>query len=123
MFLNASSDFTQLNTYGAGTGAGPSLAYPLQMNGNAPIAPSSLTDPTSGQYAFAVTGNVFQTGRNLSSDMTQYNSVFTGAGSTQSPAFPIWGMDWYNQIQNVPIPIGTNPTRVMDGQYINLLIF
>ena len=52
--------------------------------------------------------------------MTQYNAVFTGAGSTQSPAFPIWGMDWYNQIQNVPIPIGTNPTRVMDGQYINL---
>ncbi len=114
------TDFTQLNTYGAGTGGGPSLAYPANMNGNAPIAPSSITDPTSGQFAFAVTGNIFQTGRNLSSDMTSYNAVFTGAGSSQSPAFPIWGMDWYNQIQNVPIPIGTNPTRVMDGQYINL---
>ncbi len=117
------TDFTQLNTYGAGTGGGPSLAYPQQMNGNAPIAPSSLTDPVNGQYAFAVTGNVFQTGRNLSSDMTQYNTLFTGAGSTQSPAFPIWGMDWYNTFQGgtaPALPIGTNPTRVMDGQYINL---
>lgn len=117
------TDWTQLNQFGGGTGTGPSTNYPNAMNGNAPIAPCSITDPTSGQYQNAVCGNVFQTGRNLSSDLTQYNAVYTAATPTAaSPCFPIWGMDWYNSIAlaNNPIPIGTNPTRVMDGQYINL---
>lgn len=117
------TDFTQLNQFGGGSGQGPSTAFPNQMNQNAPIAPASITDPTSGQYGYAVCGNVFQTGRNLSSDLVSYNAVYTATNpNAQSPCFPIWGMDWYNSValsQN-PLPIGTSPTRVMDGQYINL---
>lgn len=117
------TDWTQLNQFGGGTGGGPSSNYPNVMNGNAPIAPASITDPTSGQYGYAVTGNVFQFGRSLSADLVQYNSLYTAANpNAQSPCFPIWGMDWYNQLAatTVPLPIGTNPTRVMDGQYLNL---
>ncbi len=117
------TDWTQLNTFGAGTGGGPSSNYPNVMNQNAPIAPASITDPTSGQYGNAVTGNVFQFGRNLSADLVSYNSQYTAANpNAQSPCFPIWGMDWYNSISlsTAPLPIGTSPTRVMDGQYINL---
>ncbi len=110
------SNWNELNTFGGGTGLGPTILAPA-IN-NAPIAPCTLCDP-AGEAAWAVTGNIFQLGRNLSSDLTEYNTLL--ASSNQSPAFSIHGMDWYNPVQTgLTIPLGTNPTRIMDGQYLNL---
>lgn len=113
------SDYQQLNTFGSEpVGSGPSLST-TTLNGNAPVAPCSLCDPT-GAGAWSITGNIFQLGRNLSNDLETYNSLFL-ANTPQSPCFPLRGLEWFNPVQtNTPIPLGTNPTRVMDGQYLNL---
>jgi len=66
------TNWNELNTFGGGTGLGPTLLSPAITN--APIAPCTLCDP-AGQAAWAVTGNIFQFGRNLSSDLTQYNAL------------------------------------------------
>ena len=109
------TNWNELNTFGTGTGLGPTITNPVVNN--APIAPCTLCDPT-GQSAWAVTGNIFQFGKNLSSDLQTYNTNFTA--SNQEPSFPIHGMDWFNPVQTgLTIPIGTNPTRVMEGQYLN----
>lgn len=113
--ISNQSDWMELNTYGAGTGTGPVLTNPIVTN--APIAPCSLVGQNSG--AWAVCGNIFQFGRNLSPDLQSYNTNFTTF--SQEPAFPIGGMSWYNPAGGASnVPLGTNPTRIMDGQYINL---
>lgn len=113
--ISNQSDWMELNTYGAGTGTGPVLTNPIVSN--APIAPCTLVGQNSG--AWAVCGNVFQFGRTLSTDLLNYNTYFTAFN--QEPAFPIGGMSWYNPAGgSANVPLGTNPTRIMDGQYINL---
>lgn len=117
------TDYIQLNTFGNNpVGSGPSLTFNgsyANLNGFAPVAPCTLCDP-AGAGAWSITGNVFQMGRNLSNDLEAYNNTFL-ATTPQSPCFPLRGLEWYNPVQaSTPIPIGTNPTRVMDGQYLNL---
>ena len=113
--ISNQSDWMELNTYGTGTGTGPVLSNPIVTK--APIAPCSLVNTASGQWA--VCGNIFQLGRTLSNDLQNYNTYFTAFN--QEPAFPIGGMSWYNPAGGASnVPLGTNPTRIMDGQYINL---
>lgn len=113
--ISNQSDWMELNTYGVGTGTGPVLTNPIVSN--APIAPCSLVDQAGGEWA--VCGNIFQFGRALSPDLSLYNTYFTVFG--QEPAFPIGGMSWYNPAGGASnVPLSTNPTRIMDGQYINL---
>lgn len=119
-FFNT-TNWNELNTYGGGIGLGPTMLNPA-IN-NAPIAPCSLcTNTGTGAAPWAITGNIFQFGRNLSTDMVNYNNQFSPVTQFgQEPAFPIHGLGWLNPIQTgTPIPLGTNPTRLMDGQYINL---
>lgn len=110
------SNWNELNTYGSGGGTGPVLSNPIVTN--APISPCTLIGP--GSSTFAVCGNIFQFGRTLSTDLTSYNALFLPTYSAE-PAFPIGGMSWYNPAGGTAqVPLGTNPTRIMDGQMLNL---
>lgn len=111
------TDWTELNPEDPGS-SGATLVNPV--TNRAPIAPCSLITNTAGGYAqWAVTGNIFQFGNTLSSDLTAYNAVFNPLFN-QEPAFPIKGLSWYPSTTPAVIPIGLNPSRIMDGQYINL---
>jgi len=91
-------------------------------------APATLTGPTSGE-AFQITGNVFQMGIALTSDLIAYNGVCNPLSQYTDCAYPIGGLSWYNETvggagvnmnSGPALPIGTNPSRIMDGQYFNL---
>ncbi len=111
-----------------------SVQPPLFPEGSqtAGFAPASLTDPTGGD-AFQICGNVFQFGRALTSDLSAYNAVTNPTPGTNytDACYAIGGLDWYNATtggavtlgtggSGAVLPIGTNPTRVMDGQYFNM---
>ncbi len=96
------------------------------------IAPATLTDP-SGSEVYQICGNVLQFGRSLTSDLVTYNDVVnpTPTQGFCDACYAVGGLDWYNATvggaitlgtggSGATLPIGTNPTRVMDGQYFNL---
>jgi len=120
------SPFTNTTAWGSDYQIEVPVLFDASPSGG--IAPASLTDPTGGQ-AMQITGNVFQFGIGLTSDLVTYNTVTNPGGVTDytDACYPIGGLHWYNStvggtdaMGQPVLPIGTNPTSIMEGQYFNL---